>query len=505
MKQMILRYNSSGDAVIWGLAVLSFVVLLGLASTVAGQEETASVGVEDGARSEVSNHPAMKEALEPILSSPALRGMTIGIHVEDVHSKEVLYSRDADELMNPASNVKLMTAAVILDKLGPGHTFRTELSTREFDDGVLEDLYVRGEGEAFLLFDDVLGWAGDLRLRGVESIDGDLVIDDGVFAGEYLPPGFDMRDADDAYRSPIGAVSVNFNAVTAIVEAADEIGTAPTIRLDPPNEYVQVVNRARTVGGSLGRVHVEAKADDDGVTTIVVTGTIGVQADPVSQRKRIEDPPAFSGAVIAQALQLVGIEFDGEIRSGSTPDNSEVLVSHQSRPTVDMVSAMNKWSNNFMAEQLWRGLGIIEEEPSTWEASRSRAKDVLKPHGWTPGTYRWFNGSGLYDGNEVSPRQFVGLLQSMYDHPYGPEFMASLAIAGVDGTLQHRLGDDSTRGNLRGKTGTLRDVAALSGYVRSKSGRLLAFSILFNDTPRRAWNYRSEQDDVATALAEFDE
>ncbi len=493
----------------WGMALMSGLLCMGLWGTAIAQqtaEEEASGGSDHdrGARAEVSNHAEMERALEPILSSQALRGVTVGLHVEDVRSGEVLYSYNADRLMNPASNVKMMTAAVILEKLGPSHTFRTELSTGEFSEGRVENLYVRGEGEAFLLFDDVLSWAGQLRLKGVEEIEGDLVIDDGIFAGEYLPPGFDMRDVGAAYRSPIGAVSVNFNAVTAIVEPADEIGSAPKVRLHPPNTHVQVVNRARTVGGRLGRVHVTAEVDDQGGTTLVVGGTIGVQADPVSQRKRIEDPPAFAGSVIAEALSLVGIEFEGVIRRGEAPESPKVLLTHRSRPMMDVVSAMNKWSNNFMAEQLWRGLGVMEEEPSTWEASRMEAKQVLESKGWANGSYRWFNGSGLYDGNEVSARQFVELLKTMYDHRYGPEFMSSLAIAGVDGTMAHRLGDDVTKGNLRAKTGTLRDVAALSGYVRTKSGRLVAFSILFNDTPRRAWNYRNVQDDLARAIAEFE-
>ncbi len=451
---------------------------------------------------ESANYPALKEAIEAAIGGELERA-EVSIHVEDLERDEVLYSREADRLMNPASNVKLVTAAVVLDQLGPNHTFTTELSTTSNSDGRIDDLYVRGEGEAFLLYRDVLEWAGRLRHRGVEQIAGDLIIDDGAFDGAYLPPGFDMRDAGAAYRSPIGAVSVNFNAVAARVEPGDRIGESPNVELDPPNDHVVVENRARTVYGPYPHIDVSAEATDDG-TTLTIDGTIGINADAIVQRMRIDDPPAFAGSVVAGAMELVGIDFDGEIRSGTTPDDVEQLWSHESQPVVDAINAMNKWSNNFIAEQLLRVLGGLDDAPSTWEASRNRAARVLAGYGFDHGSYRLHNGSGLYDGNELSARQIVGLLRGMQAHRWGPEFSSSLAIAGVDGTLRHRLDGDATRGNLRAKTGTLRDVTALSGYVETASGRPVAFSILINDPPRRAWRYRDDQDAIARAIAEFD-
>lgn len=450
-----------------------------------------------------ANHPALEEAIERLLADPELQKTTIGIHVEDLSSGEVLYTRQADRPMNPASNIKLVTAAAVLEHLGPNHTFSTELSTNQFDQGRVGDLYIKGEGEAFLLFRDVLNWAAELRMQGVEAIDGDVVIDDGAFDEAYLPPGFDIRPSDAAWRSPIGAVSVNFNAVTVTVTPADTIGQAPTIRLDPPNDYVRVVNRASTSPGALPRIRVTAEADEDR-TEVVVSGTIGVGVDSISQRKRIEHPPAFAGAVVARALELVGIEFTGQVRRGMAPESGVELMTHDSKPVMYALSAMNKWSNNFIAEQLLRVLGGLDEAPSTWERARLRVGDTLRGYGFVDGTFQLNNGSGLYDGNELSPRQFVQLLRVMNAHRYGPEFMSTLAIAGVDGTLKDRLDGEATSGILRGKTGTLRDVSALSGVTHTASGRRVAFSILFNDPPRRAWNYRDEQDDIARAIAGFD-
>ena len=469
-------------------------------------DETAAADapqIDEGA-DEPQNHPALEEAIAGVLEDSELQQTDISIHVEDLTDGEILYSRQADQRMNPASNVKLLTAAVVLDQLGPNHVFSTKLITNSNSDGRLDDLYVRGEGEAFLLYEDVLHWASQLRSRGIEAIDGDVVIDDKVFDAGYLPPGFDLRDSGAAYRSPIGAVSVNFNAITAEIEPADQPGEAPTVRVNPPNTYVQVDNQAQTVQGSLPHIEVTSTPTEEG-TRLTIGGTIGVNADTVSQRKRIDDPPAFTGSVIAEAMGMVGIDFDGQVRHGAAPTEGEELLDHRSAPLMEAVWAMNKWSNNFIAEQLLRVLGNDGDDPSTWEAALNRAEETLEEFGFAPDSYRLNNGSGLYDGNELTARQIVGLLRQMNTHRYGPEFASSLAIAGVDGTLAHRLDDDLTKSNLRAKTGTLRDVTALSGYMETAGGRTVAFSILFNDPPRRAWHFRDRQDDIALAIAGFDQ
>ena len=499
---------------VWSVVAVMCMALM-ISQSSAGESATASLegpSIEDPDRVEESideeevsaEFPALTEAIDDFLNSSAMRGVDVGIHVQDLMSEEVLYTHEADRLMNPASNMKLVTAAAVLDELGPHHTLRTELSTEAVEDGQIDNLYIRGEGEAFLLFRDVLDWARQLRVQGIDTIGGDLVIDDGIFDGGYLPPGFDLRDEGAAWRSPIGAVSVNFNAVTAIVEPGERPGVAPKVRIDPPNRYVQIENRAQTTTGSLQRIQVDSKAGPQG-TVITVEGSIGAGASEVRQRRRINDPPAFAGAVVAEAMDMMGIEFEGQVRRGVTPSDRERLFRHESSPLVDTVSAMNKWSNNFMAEQLLRLLGTeANGQPSTWEASRARMRETLDRRELLPGQYEIHNGSGLWDGNLLSARQLVVLLARMQRHPFGPEFVSSLPIAGVDGTLRHRLRGEATTGNVRAKTGTLRNVTALSGYLTTASGRQVAFSVIFNDPPRRAWFYRDEQDKIVEMIAEFE-
>ncbi len=461
-------------------------------------------GSDDGAF-EIERLEKLEAEIDEILEAGIESSAKVGVRAVDVETGRVLYEKNGDRGFNPASNMKLLTSAAALDVFGPSETFETRLLAADPHEGVVEGpLYVEGEGEPFLLFEDFVDWAAELHLKGVERIEGDLVIDDSIFDGDYLPPAFDQKDEDASYRAPIGAVSVNFNAVTIIVTPAEKPGRAPGVRMFPPNDHVTIANEAQTVVGPGQQLDFDSEADGEGGTRIKVGGVVGTGSEEVRSRLRIDHPPAYAGAVLRAALAMVGVEIEGKVRTGETPEEAEVVVSHESQPLSYILLAMNKWSNNFMAEQLFRRLGVDDEEtPSSWEASRERLLAFIERAGLEPDALTVKNGSGLYDGNSVSPRQFTTLLTYMLEHRAAPEFLASLAIGGKDGTLEDRMTDEQVAGRVRAKTGTLAHVSALSGYVTTQSGRRVAFSILLNETPDKGWTYRSMQDEIARALAEL--
>jgi len=238
---------------------------------------------------------------------------------------------------------------------------------------------------------------------------------------------------------------------------------------------------------------------------IKVKGKVGLTAPTDTWRKRIDDPTRFVGAVFAAALAEVGIAHDGKAVKGAAPEGAVVLASHESEPLSYTVYAMNKWSNNFIAEMLLRELGAVNDKPGTSEAGLERVKQVVTGLGVSTKGLKLYNGSGLYDGNLMSARQITQLLVAMSKHRYGADFIASLPIAGEDGSLKNRFGAAATKGVLRAKTGTLNEVSALSGYTRTKGGRLVAFSIILYKTKPRAWTLRDVQDKMATAIAESQE
>jgi len=378
-------------------------------------------------------HSKIDRILERRVESEA----NVGIVAVDTRTGQRLYERNADATFNPASNMKLFTSAAAFDRFGPSHTFETELLAGERNsDRIGGGLFIRGEGDAFLLFEDVVAWAAKLRARGIGRIEGGLIVDDTLFDEAYLPPLFDQQEEDASYRAPIGAVSVNFNAVTAIANPGSETGDEPDLRTFPPNDHVEIDNRAQTVAGGGRNLVFKSEPTDEGATVVIVEGSIGLEAPEMRSRLRVDNPPAYAGAILRNALSMVDIDVQGPVRTGETPPEAESVISHSSQPLSYIALAMNKWSNNFMAEQLLRTLGVEDESGSTWDSARAAVRSFIASIGIDSGALTIKNGSGLYDGNEVTPDHIVRLLTHMLDHRAGPEFVSSLAVGGTDGTLK---------------------------------------------------------------------
>lgn len=450
----------------------------------------------------VTTRAELAERIQSTLKGAELDGAKIGIHVVQVSTGDVLYAQGADVPLNPASNIKLLTAGAALELFGPSHTFTTELIGPEpKGDAIPGDLVIKGHGEGFLLYKHLLEWAAELRGRGVRVVSGDIVVDESAFPGKTLPPGYEQKDEDASYRAPIGAVSVNFNAVEVGVRAM-EAGQPVVVTLDPPNKHVKLVVSATGAAGKANKLKITSAAGEGG-TVITVSGTLGVDAARVSSRKRIDEPALFAGAVMVSALEAVGIKVKGKVRRGSAPANSKALLVHVSEPLSYGILAMNKWSNNFMAEQLLRAIGarVAGKGEDGWAAGLGAVRAFLEKQGVPMAQVTLHNGSGLYAGNLVSAQAFTTYLSAMARHRAAPEFMASLAIAGADGTMSDRLRRTQLGGLVRAKTGTLNEVLALTGYVQGERGELIAFAILFNDTPQRAWRYRDVQDAIVTAIS----
>lgn len=459
---------------------LLLVVFLLLAGPLAAQTSPAAINAE----------------LDKLLKNPELAQSTVGIMVQDLDSKEVLIERDADVLLNPASNTKLVTAAAALSILGPEHTIFSRVSYDGPRTGsVLKgDLWLKSDGDPFLHWDNLVSWAIDLREQGITKIEGKVMVDDLSFAPGFIPPAFDQKNEDAAYRAPIGAVSVSYNSVSVYITPA-EAGKPANVRMVPPNDYVEIINDVRTQKGK--RVSVSGVATEkDGRTLIRVRGVIGESATgPGVVRKRIDNPSLFAASAFMHALKSTGIEVSGEYGVGARPDGTTTLVLYESAPLWQHLASMNKWSNNFMAEMIFRQ--ISGSDKASTEDARAKIDAFLTEVGLKPG-WTAFNGSGLYDGNLFSARHINQILVHMDTHAFGPEFKMSLPIAGRDGTLKSRLEGSSTKTRVRGKTGTLNEVTALAGYITTKSGRRLAYTVIFNKTPVRAWTLRDEQDAIVS-------
>ena len=440
-------------------------------------------------------------ALRAVVDGSPLTAARTGIFVASVETGEAVYARDPDALLNPASNVKLVTTAAALARLGPEFRFSTEFLVEAAPQrNELRTLYVRGRGDPSLVTERLWAIAGDLHHLGLRRV-GEVVLDDGYFDAERFGPGFDQEDGDRAYLAPAGALSLNFNSIEVLVTPAERAGQRARVELEPASPFFTLDNRTVTAARS-GHARVVVSTQlAGGRERVVVEGRVPVGSRPHAVWRRIDDPALYLGHTLKALLELRGVQT-GRVRTGRAPESARLFYVSQSDPLAELVWRLNKTSNNFTAEQMLKTLGAeVKGQPGTWAKGVEAAEDVLAEMGIPRGSYVMRNGSGLNDTNRFSARQLVAVLRAMWARfPLQPEYVVSLPVAARDGTIRWRMDGTPAAGRLRAKTGTLDGVVALSGYVQNGAGKVLAFAILVNDSPGRSGVVRAV-DAVGAALA----
>lgn len=427
----------------------------------------------------------------------------LSIAVADASTGAMLFEHQADLALNPASNMKLVTAAAALELLGSEHRIRTGLYGRVEGDAVVGGLVLRGYGDPSLRFTDLLGLARDLADRGVRRVDS-VVVDASYFDDQLLPPAFEEQPNEVApFRAATGAVSVDASAYALRILPGDAIGAAARVRLDGAG-YFDVDSSITTSDGGEPRIIADQR-DLGERMRLVLRGTIPLGSTTLSYRRRIENPLHWAGHLLVDALDAAGIRTTGAVRVAAGPEGAPLVASHLSRPLSELVTAMGKQSDNFVAEMVFRVLGAERHRPGRAADSVAAVREYLEgPVGLPPGAVSVVNGSGLFSGNRIAAGHLVRLLSHVYQTPgIRDEYLAHLAIAGVDGTLERRLLDLPAPRIVRAKTGTLNDAIALSGYVLGREpGRVVAFSVLVNGAAGRHGAARAVCDGVARAIAE---
>jgi serine-type D-Ala-D-Ala carboxypeptidase/endopeptidase (penicillin-binding protein 4) len=470
--------------------------VLAAALAVAFLAPAAALPAEPGAKE-------LDAALKAIIDGTPLAGARAGILVADVESGEVVFARDADVLLNPASNVKLVTTAAALARLGPEYRFATEFSVDAASAGQssVKTLYVRGKGDPSLVTERLWGITGDLEHLGIKKI-GELVLDDGFFDGERNGPGYEQESGDRSYLAPAGALSLNFNTVAVYVAPGERRGARGRIELEPASGFLEIDNRTMTVAAGGRRRVTVSSVSAGGKQRIVVEGRLPLRSRPQAIWRKVDAPAPYFGHTLERLLSLRGVKV-GRVRAGPVAEGARLVYVAQSESLAEIVRRLNKTSNNFTAEQLLKTLGAeAKGAPGTWPKGVAAVEDVLAELGIPRGAYVMKNGSGLNDTNRFSARQLVTLLRAIYRRfPLQAEYVASLPVAARDGTIRWRMDGTAAAGRLRAKTGTLENVTSLSGYVENAAGRTLAFAILVNDYPGQARSVVRAVDAVGGALA----
>jgi D-alanyl-D-alanine carboxypeptidase/D-alanyl-D-alanine-endopeptidase (penicillin-binding protein 4) len=463
-----------------------------------------SLGFAPAVRAADPGDRELEGALRALVEQGALAGARTGVVVVDVESGEVLYAKDADVLLNPASNVKLVTSAAALARLGPEFRFDTEVYVDGGSAGssTVKTLYVKGRGDPTLVTERLWAIAGDLAHLGIRRV-GDVVVDESFFDGERFGPGYDQETGDKSYLAPAGAASLNWNTVAVHVGPGERRGAKARVELEPPSDLFEIDVRATTVA-QRGRRKLTVSSIPAGARQrILVEGKIPLGSRMQVVWRRIDAPGPYLGHTLRRLLELRGVKVTGSVRLGEVDKSARLVHVAQSETLGEVVRRLNKTSNNFVAEQLVKTLGAeVKGGPGSWAKGVLAVEEFLAEVGIPRGAYVMKNGSGLNDTNRFSARQLTALLRAMWRRfPLQAEFLASLPVAGRDGTIRWRMEGGEAAGRLRAKTGTLEGVTSLSGYVETAGRRTLAFSILVNDLPGRTGQAVRSVDAIGAALA----
>jgi D-alanyl-D-alanine carboxypeptidase/D-alanyl-D-alanine-endopeptidase (penicillin-binding protein 4) len=423
-----------------------------------------------------------KGSLESLLRSPCLRKARVAVRVVSLADGRVLYDRNGSEPLVPASNVKIFTAATALKVLGTDYRFSTTFhADTGIEDRVLAgDLYLKGWGAPDLVGEFWWLMAQELRRMGLTKVSGDLVLDDTHFDDEPRPAGWPRAIVDRAYNAPLSALSCNYNVVTVRVVPGAASGERPEVQLIPYRAHLGVKNQASTKKGRAG-VSV-FRVPGGGGEQILVRGSVRPGGRPVETIRSIDHPTLYAGHAFREVATEVGIEFDGDIRLGTVPDAAEEIYRFRSKPLSAIIRDMNKYSNNFIAEMLVKGLDAhVGHIPASTEGGLEVILPTLRDAGVDLEGVVIRDGSGLAEGNRATAASLTSALETFgRDFEVFPELFASLPVAGIDGTLEDRDADAESTRKVRAKTGRLAGADSLSGYTATEAGEILAFSLIVN-------------------------
>jgi serine-type D-Ala-D-Ala carboxypeptidase/endopeptidase (penicillin-binding protein 4) len=516
---------------IWGVLGVSFAGLAAAQQTKSPAEACCSVAKSeskneaDKAAHKLSPTELFAARAQMILGSGQPAKGDWGILVADAVSGQVLFERNADQYFVPASNMKLLTTALALAKLGTGYRFRTtlEATTQPTAEGkVFGPLYLVGRGDPnlsnrkfpYVLKEEFDGTpekaiaelADALAAKGIKEIVGDIVGDDSYFPRERYPNGWEIDDMVWEYGAAISAIVVDDNTVQLTLAPGEKAGDRVEAVVASATPEFTLENQ--TITSPVG-----VKADltlkrEPGSNVVTVLGTLPAKSNPRKLTLAIEEPALHAAAMLRHVLEDRGIKVNGLARELSLPpgppagETRVVLAEHLSVPLGESIKLVNKISQNLHTEVLLRTAARQSGVWTTPEDLANFATSFYTVAGVPAGDVVQTDGSGLSRHDLVTPRALVALLLYAEKQPWFSTYFDSLPVAGVDGTLEDRMKSSIAAERLHAKTGSVEHVRTRSGYADLPSGKRLVFSFMSNNMGSKSHEATDALDALSIAMIE---
>lgn len=435
-----------------------------------------------------------------------LNGAFVGILVKDIEADEIVYALNDNLRFTTASILKLFTSAAAVELLGPDYKFETSFYINGDIDkkGKLAgDLIIVGGGDPLISgrFRDSVTevlefWADSLLQRGIKTIEGDIVVDNSFFESDELGPGWSYDYLTYWYACPISPLSFNDNCVDFRVYPAADIGGKCRLEFDPRTDYIKVINNTITLLAGLDNTFDFLRHPETNIVEFF--GGIAIddengELDYVSVHK----PHLYCVNIFKDIIIKKGIKFKGQlieigiknIENKWTYNYLDKLFTWQSEPMSAIIKVINKNSQNFFAEQTLKTIGAELAGVGSFDMSTRIVTDWIESIGITAGDVHYYDGSGLTHMNLATPASIIHLLRYMYNSQNFDVYYESLAIPGIDRSVRSRMKNYPMAEQMRTKTGSIANTRTFAGYLTTKTGKLLAFSIMVN-------NYGVTRDDI---------
>jgi len=471
--------------------------------------------------------PTLSRRIDLLLSTEAARSARWGLHVVSLSEGRVLYQRNANEHFAPASNAKLFSTALALERLGPDHRVVTRvMATRRPDaEGKLDgDLRLVGAGDPSLsgrvfpyrkngepgnLMEPVEQLAGEIIRAGVRTITGDIAGDDRRYVWEPYPEGWTIDDAMWEYGAPVSALPFNDNAFTLALRPGPEPGDGAFLSINPPFVPFVFDNRVRTIQTGTSAIRLERVP---GSRQVHLSGTITARNGAIRQLLAVDDPALYAATALYDALTRRGVAIHGSPVAVHRPAAADAppseggleLARRVSPPLVEMATMVNKVSQNLHAEILLREVALARGREATREAGLKELSGFLEEIGIARSAGHFEDASGLSRRALISPSAITRLLVFMDRRPLRQVWDAMMPIGGEDGTLSTRFERATRARAIHAKTGTLATASALSGYLTTQHGVRLAFSIIANNHTAPSSEIRRVLDRIGLALLDWE-
>ena len=490
--------------------------------------------------------------INSIINKRKLTNTRYGIAIYSEKMQDFIYTHNPEMLLVPASNTKLVTTFTTYNLLKDDRNIKTKIAIEgEIIDGVLDgNLHIIGGGDALLSINDLEIIADEVRKYGINKINGNIVGDDTFFDNIYNRFHYSGDKDEVEPTAPVSALSLERNVVNVIVTSGSSVGKSVNVSFKPASSGFVISNSAVVGGaaqtqkpkktGSINNIFIENDfmqiagdvADYNNITLaskgkktanpnqITITSNLDSKGRQVfyikgrlspnrtyTYRLHIRNPALATASALKDRLIAGGVAVSGSATKKQSSDNNSdsdigtKIIYTLFRNINEIVDITNKSSNNYLSEMLFKLNGAVFDKDKNTAQSASMANiQALNDNEINSNGFVFNDGSGLSRRNLITAEGLVGLLLKSADSPFADDFINSLSIAGVDGTLQKRMHGSFAEGNLRAKTGTHRNVSSLAGLVRNRSDDVLYFAFIFNGGS--VGIYKQIENEICMLLAE---